>query len=59
VAAIAIGNPDLAQNTAVLVPGTGNSVGSGWLGSDDAANLYNEAYRGDPSKPTAVVAWMG
>jgi WXG100 family type VII secretion target len=58
-AAIAIGNPDLAKNTAVVVPGTGNSVGSGWLGSDDAANLYNESNRADRANPTAVVAWMG
>jgi len=37
-AAIAIGNPDTADNTAVVVPGTGNSVESGWLSGDDAAN---------------------
>lgn len=41
------------------MPGTGNSVGSGWLGGDDATDLYNEANRADRANPTAVVAWMG
>lgn len=64
-AAIAIGDPDHADNTAVVVPGTGNSVGGGWLGSEDpnksndAVNLFNESVAADPSKSTAVVAWMG
>lgn len=58
-AAIAIGDPDHADNTAVVVPGTGNSVGSGWMGGDDAVNLYNEAKAADRSQTTAVVAWMG
>lgn len=58
-AAIAIGDPDHADNTAVVVPGTGNSVGSGWLGATDATNLYTESAAADPSKKTAVVAWMG
>jgi WXG100 family type VII secretion target len=58
-AAIAIGDPDRAANTAVVVPGTGNSVGSGWLEGDDATNLYNETKAADPSRSTAVVAWMG
>ena len=58
-AAIAIGNPDSAKNTAVVVPGTGNSVDSGWLGGDDAASLFNEANAANRANPTAVVAWMG
>lgn len=64
-AAIAIGDPDHSDNTAVVVPGTGNSVGSGWLGSgdpnqsNDAVNLYNESRAADLSRSTAVVAWMG
>ncbi|OPX12974.1 alpha/beta hydrolase [Mycobacterium sp. AT1] len=58
-AAIAIGDPDHSPNTAVVVPGTGNSVGQGWLGQDNATDLYNEAKAADPNKPTAVVAWMG
>jgi WXG100 family type VII secretion target len=58
-AAIAIGDPDHADNTAVVVPGTGNSVTSGWLSADDATNLYNETKAADPSRTRAVVAWMG
>lgn len=58
-AAIAIGDPDHAANTAVVVPGTGHSVTEGWLGSDDAANVYYETRRADPGRNTSVVAWMG
>ncbi|MFI6369266.1 alpha/beta hydrolase [Nocardia sp. NPDC050630] len=66
-AAIAIGNPDTAPNTAVLVPGASQSVrasdGSdkGWFAvqSEQAQNLYAESNKADPSHPTAVVAWMG
>jgi hypothetical protein len=58
-AAIAIGDPDHAPNTAVVVPGTGNSVTNGWMAGDDATNLYNESKLADPGHPTAVVAWMG
>jgi WXG100 family type VII secretion target len=58
-AAIAIGNPDLADNTAVVVPGTSHSVTEGWLSSDDAANVFNETSAADRSKTNSVVAWMG
>ncbi|MDV3123349.1 alpha/beta hydrolase [Mycobacterium sp. 21AC1] len=58
-AAIAMGDPDHADNTAVVVPGTGNDVGAGWLGGDDAVNLYNESKAADRAHSTAVVAWMG
>ena len=58
-AAIAIGNPDTADNTAVVVPGTGNSVESGWLSQDDAARVYDQTAKADPTQSTAVVAWMG
>lgn len=58
-AAIAIGNPDTADNTAVVVPGTGNSVESGWLSSDDAARVYDQTAKADPTRSTAVLAWMG
>lgn len=60
-AAIAIGNPDRSENTAVIVPGTGSSVKSGWLsdGHDDAKNLYDQSRQADPNNPTAVIAWMG
>lgn len=60
-AAIAIGNPDKARNTAVIVPGTGSSVRDGWLadGHDDAIKLYDQSQLADPDDPTAVIMWMG
>lgn len=58
-AAIAIGNPDASANTAVVVPGTGNSVESGWMNGEDATSLYLEANAADRDHHTAVVAWMG
>ena len=65
-AAIAIGDPDTAAHTAVLVPGTGSSVASGWLGNnDDAAQIYSETVAATGQRGVAagdavsVVAWMG
>ncbi|MEV2218255.1 alpha/beta hydrolase [Nocardia vinacea] len=66
-AAIAIGNPDTAPNTAVLVPGASQSVrasdgsdkGYFAVQSSQAQNLYAESNKADPNNPTAVVAWMG
>ncbi|OSC39527.1 alpha/beta hydrolase [Mycobacterium decipiens] len=60
-AAIAIGNPDTAKHTAVIVPGTSSSVKGGWLHDihNDALNLYSQANAADPRNPTAAIAWMG
>ncbi|MDD4866578.1 MAG: alpha/beta hydrolase, partial [Mycobacterium sp.] len=60
-AAIALGDPDKAQNTAVIVPGNNSSVQGGWLydGHDDAVNLYDQLRKADPNHSTAVLAWMG
>lgn len=59
-AAIAVGDPDTAAHTAVLVPGTGNSVTSGWLDELAVSNLFNEmTVTGGPSEAMSVVAWMG
>lgn len=60
-AAIALGNPDTANNTAVIVPGASSSVKDGWLhdGHDDAINLFEQANAADPRNLTAVIAWMG
>ncbi len=60
-AAIAVGNPDTAKNTAVIVPGTSSSVKGGWLhdNHNDAINLFEQANAADPNNPTAVIAWMG
>lgn len=58
-AAVAVGNPDTAEDTVVLVPGTGNSVTDGWLASDDITNVFKETNLANDGGPTAVVAWMG
>ncbi len=58
-AAIAIGNPDTAAHTTVMVPGTGNSVTSGWLSTPDTANLFGETAAASGGEPISVVAWMG
>jgi Alpha/beta hydrolase len=57
--AIAIGNPDTADNTTVLVPGTGSSVRDGYLTHRDGRNVYDEAQRADPGKTNSVLVWMG
>lgn len=60
-AAISLGNPDKAVNTAVIVPGTSASVRDGWLsdGHNDAMNLYDQSLLADPNDPTSVMSWMG
>jgi hypothetical protein len=60
-AAIAIGNPDYADNTTVIVPGTSSSVKGGWLsdGHNDAMNLWDQANAADPNHTHSVVSWMG
>ncbi len=54
-AAIAIGNPDTTDNTAVIVPGMTMSVAGGALDDSDAVNVYEESARADWGKDTAVV----
>jgi hypothetical protein len=58
-AAIAIGNPDTAANTAVLVDGSGSGVCAGTLAESDGVRLYEESTRADWAKQTAVVMWVG
>jgi uncharacterized protein YukE/pimeloyl-ACP methyl ester carboxylesterase len=58
-AAIAIGDPDTATNTSVMVSGFTTSVAHGSLNTPDAANLYNEAGKADPGRSMSVVQWMG
>ncbi len=58
-AAIAIGNPDTADDTAVIVPGTSTSVAGGWLTDPDAALLHQELARTEPGAAHSVIAWMG
>jgi hypothetical protein len=57
--AIAINNPDTADNTTVLVPGTGSSVRDGYLTHRDGLNVYDEVRRADPGKTDSVLVWMG
>jgi hypothetical protein len=60
-AAIAIGDPDHADDIAVIVPGAGSSVASGWLagGHNDAINIYDQSLAGYPGDDLSVIAWMG
>ncbi|CAM3416469.1 alpha/beta hydrolase [Mycobacterium colombiense] len=58
-AAIAMGNPDTAANTAVLVKGLQTGVREGTLSNPDGVRLYEETARADWNKQTAVVMWVG
>ncbi|KZS66054.1 hypothetical protein A4G26_09505 [Mycobacterium kansasii] len=58
-AAIAMGNPDTAAHTAVLVKGLGTGVREGTLSNPDGVRLYQESSRADWGKRTAVVMWVG
>ncbi len=60
-AAIALGNPDTADNVGVIVPGTGSSLQSDWLnsGRNDGINLLDQMNKADPGKQNSVLMWMG
>jgi hypothetical protein len=58
-AAIAIGNPDTAANTAVLVKGAATSVREGTLVEAEGRRLYQGSARADWGNRTAVVTWVG
>lgn len=58
-AAIAMGNPDTANNTAVLVKGLQTGVREGTLFNPDGVRLYEESARADWNEQTAVVMWVG
>jgi pimeloyl-ACP methyl ester carboxylesterase len=57
--AIAIGNPDTAANTAVLVKGAATSLREGTLAEAEGKRLYQESTRADGGNRTAVVTWVG
>ena len=59
-AAVALGNPDTAGHTAVLVPGVGTEL-HGIRGLINRASLLQDAaIQQDPTgPPVAVVAWLG
>lgn len=58
-AAIAFGNPDLADNVAVCVPGLESRVSKMDLVGYDALALFQEASRADHRHTTATIAWQG
>jgi hypothetical protein len=60
-AAIAIGDPDRADDIAVIVPGAGSSVANGWLagGHNGAINVYDQSLAAYPGDELSVIAWMG
>lgn len=58
-AAIAMGNPDTAANTSVLVKGLGSGVAQGTLSNPDGTRLYHESNCADWDSDTAVVMWVG
>ena len=58
-AAIAIGDPDKAANTSVMVSGLTTSVAAETLSDGSGVNVYNEANKADWNNSTAVIQWMG
>ena len=58
-AAIAFGNPDLADNIAVCVPGLESRVSKIDQVGSDAYGLFLESGRADPTHTTATIAWQG
>ncbi|MEO5665980.1 MAG: alpha/beta hydrolase [Nocardioides sp.] len=60
--AVSYGDPDTADNTAVIVPGLTNDAGSIAGQGRDAYELFKQAAAGqdaDPPASTATIAWMG
>lgn len=58
-AAIAIGNPDTADHTAVLVPGVGTELDDIRGQIDRADRLLKAARQADPGATVSVIAWLG
>lgn len=60
--AVSYGDPDTADNTAVIVPGLTNDAGSIAGQGRDAYELFKQAAAGQdtiPPSSTATIAWMG
>lgn len=57
--AIAIGDPDTADNLAVSVPGINTDGTSIPSYTQEAQNLYESARLSDPSTSSATIAWIG
>ena len=58
-AAIAFGDPDAADNIALLVPGLESRAAKMAQVGSDARHLYEESAAADRAHPTAVIAWQG
>lgn len=61
-AIVAVGNPDLANNIATYVPGTGAGFvgGEGFAGNlDRAQRMALDASKAAPDERTSVVLWIG
>ncbi|OLF07897.1 alpha/beta hydrolase, partial [Actinophytocola xanthii] len=56
--AVAYGNPDLADNVALLVPGTAATL-STWFPNADAAALRAQMDAAAPGARNVTVAWLG
>lgn len=57
--AVAIGNPDTADNVAVSVPGINTDGTSIPQYTTQAQNLYESARLSDPNATSATIAWIG
>ncbi|WAL75379.1 alpha/beta hydrolase [Kitasatospora sp. YST-16] len=58
-AVVSTGNPDTADHTAVLVPGTGTTMTSTSGQIDRIGRLQDSAERADPGSKVAVISWLG
>lgn len=58
-AAIAVGNPDTARHTAILVPGMGAELDNLGGQIDRARNLQTNAHALAPNDGVSVIAWLG
>lgn len=58
-AAVAVNNPDTADNIVTYVPGTGASLPKIGGGVDRADRMVREAVDADRSAQTAAIAWFG
>jgi len=57
--AVAVGDPDTARHTAVLVPGTGSGLGRDWLQRSGVAAVSGQMQARLPGEATSVIAWLG
>ncbi|TDQ05408.1 alpha/beta hydrolase [Labedaea rhizosphaerae] len=56
--AIAFGNPDTADNLAVVVPGTATTLASGFP-NGSAADLWSQMGEAAPGSRNSTIAWLG